>query len=484
MQKCILLSEAILEQFEASEENFTSLFDELWNTFISIAEDKNAGEIICLLDVIDECKDCGRSQLIKALCNLYGIRRDFNLKFLLTSRPYGDIRRGFQPLEIPELPIIHLNGESEVEMKKISREIDIFIKARVYSISAKLLLRHEEQKLLLQRLMHVPNRTYLWVHLTLDLIESDINIDKTGIVKATSYLPQSVNEAYERILSRSHNFEEAKKLLHIVVAATRPLTLKEMSLALALRENHQSYCDLDFKSEERFRENIRDLCGLFVTVIDSRIYLLHQTAKEFLIQNNSPNPPDNVCRDLRWEYSLYPQESHCILTEICIWHLLFTEFEINPLSENKILSQYVNAHIFLDYSAKNWVTHFHKSHIKDDTVVQLLLRICNASSNCCLTWVRIYWRSTHTEFPKNFTTLMVASYFGLRAVVEILLGMDDISINSKDGTYGRSALSWAAGNGFDTIVKLLIKSTRSRLKSILKLTFKKGAQVESVDRYG
>jgi ankyrin repeat domain-containing protein 50 len=52
-------------------------------------------------------------------------------------------------LEIPELPIIHLSGESEVETKKISQEINIFIKARVYSISAKLLLRDEEQELLL-----------------------------------------------------------------------------------------------------------------------------------------------------------------------------------------------------------------------------------------------------------------------------------------------------------------------------------------------
>jgi ankyrin repeat domain-containing protein 50 len=131
--------------------------------------------------------------------------------------------------------------------------------------------------------MRVPNRTYLWVYFTLNLIESDIDIDKTGIVKAIFHLPKSVDEAYERILSKSRNFEEAKRLLHIIVAAARPLTLKEIRLALAFRGNHQSYGDLDLKSEERFRENIRDLCGLFVTIINLRIYLLYQTAKEFLI---------------------------------------------------------------------------------------------------------------------------------------------------------------------------------------------------------
>ena len=227
----------------------------------------------------------GNSQLTQALCKLYGTRWNSNLKFLLTSRPYDGIRRGFQPLQIPGLPVIHLSGESDIEMKKISREIDVFIGARVQSIGARLKLRHDEQELLLRELMRVPNRTYLWVYLTLNLIESDIDIDKTGIVEATSHLPKSVDEAYERIYPRAAISRKLRDS-HIIVAAARPLTLKEMSLALALRGNHQSYGDLDLKSEERFRENIRDLCGLFVTIIDSRIYLLHQTAKEFLVQNN------------------------------------------------------------------------------------------------------------------------------------------------------------------------------------------------------
>jgi Cdc6-like AAA superfamily ATPase len=138
-QKRILLSEEILEQFEIEEEKLTSSFGELWATLLSAAKDKNAGEIVCVLDAIDECEDYGRSQLVQALCKLYRTESNFNLKFLLTSRPYGGIRRGFQPLELPGLPVIHLSGESDVEMKKISQEIDVFIKARVHDIGARLM---------------------------------------------------------------------------------------------------------------------------------------------------------------------------------------------------------------------------------------------------------------------------------------------------------------------------------------------------------
>src|SRR4029077_20200461 len=119
-----------------------------------------------------------------------------------------------------------------------------------------------------------------------DLIESDIYIDKIGIVNATTRLPRTVDEAYNRILSKSRDSDMAKRILHIVIVAARPLTLGEMALALAIRENHQSYSDLDLKSEALFRESMRDICGLFVTIINSRIYLLHQTVKEFLVQND------------------------------------------------------------------------------------------------------------------------------------------------------------------------------------------------------
>jgi ankyrin repeat domain-containing protein 50 len=486
MQKHILLSEAILKQFEVNGETFTSSFSILWGILLSAAEDKNAGEIVCLLDAIDECEDHG-SLLIQSLCKLYSTERNFNLKFLLTSRPYREIRQGFQPLDTPGLPVIHLSGESDIEMKRISREIDVFIKARVHDIGARLKLSGIEQGHLLQELMRVPNRTYLWVHLTLDLIQKDNDIDKTVIGNATSHLPATVDEAYNRILSKSCDFEKAKRILHIVVAAARPLTLEEMAVALAIRENCQSYCDLNLKPEDRFRESIRHICGLFVTIIDSRIYLLHQTAKEFLVPTVQDIHLKGVHRDPKWKHSLQPQDSHQVLAEICMRHLLFTEFEAYPLDKDAALSQYVGSHVFLDYSAKHWTTHLHKSHIEvDNTVIQDMLKLCDANSKRCRTWLRIYWTGTNTEFPEEFTTLMIVSYFGFTEVLKFLLELDSnrvVDLNSRDGTYGRSALSWAAGNGFNVAVKLLIKGINSRWKG-LKLPFRKGAQVDSMDKYG
>jgi hypothetical protein len=98
-------------------------------------------------------------------------------------------------------------------MRQISREIDLFIRARVRGVAANLRLEKDKQDMLLDGLLGVPHRTYLWVYLTLDLVESDDNINKGEIKQAISQLPKSVDEAYERVLLTSRDAEEARKAL-------------------------------------------------------------------------------------------------------------------------------------------------------------------------------------------------------------------------------------------------------------------------------
>lgn len=480
LKKPLLLSDQVLRQFVTGGKTFVSSFSELWKTLVQVSKDPNAGEVICILDAIDECEDQG-SQLAQELCKLYGAANDFHLKFLLTSRPYGKIHRGFRPLEIPELPVIHLSGESDNEIEKISQEIDIFIHYKVKDIGKRLKLLEEEQSLLLQELMDISNRTYIWVYLTFDVIERDIVVDKT-ISDAASRIPETVDEAYDRILSKSCDFEQAKKILHIVMAATRPLTVEEMNLALALQKSHQSHHDIKLKSEERFRQELRDICGLFITIINSKIYLLHQTAREFLLDNN-PKSPTDVYGDSTWKHSLNMFESHNILFDICISYLCNLGSDANCHDETGALCLCAEDMIFLDYSAKYWVTHFFGLHTKtQNEKTELILKICDVDSRHCQTWFEAYWASTNSKFPKGFTSLMIAAYFGLQTAVQSLIEAD-VDLDLQDDTYQRTALSWAVRNGFKVIAELLVKGVRFK-QGPFKLPWRKKAKVDQVDIYG
>lgn len=73
----------------------------------------------------------------------------------------------------------------------------------------------------------------------------------------------------------------ATTILHIVVGARRPLTTSEMALALglALNPDAKTYAEAATITSTRLEELLPHLCGLFVFINHSRIYLIHQTAK-------------------------------------------------------------------------------------------------------------------------------------------------------------------------------------------------------------
>jgi hypothetical protein len=213
-QKPALFSEAIHARLEAEGPNLSLSFRDLWDMLVEAADHEEAGEILCILDALDECKSEDCSRLITALLDLQHTKKAPNLKFLLTSRPYGTIRRSFQLPGAADLAVVHLSGENEAEIEQISKEIDIFIKARVQGIGARLMLDEQQKDLLLQGLLGVPHRTYLWVYLTLNLIDSDENINKGKIRQALSQLPMSVDGAYEKVLCKPRSGRGSESPAH------------------------------------------------------------------------------------------------------------------------------------------------------------------------------------------------------------------------------------------------------------------------------
>ena len=133
-------------------------------------------------------------------------------------------------------------------------------------------------------------RTYLWLYLILNIIEESPEEfgRRCDIEKFLSRLPSQVADAYERILSRSKTPSWTKILLRIMLAAARPLTLDEANFALTLaiqEEEPESYAVVkaNIWPRDKFRSIVTNLCGLFISVYDSKLSFIHQTAREFLL---------------------------------------------------------------------------------------------------------------------------------------------------------------------------------------------------------
>ena len=478
-----------MSDFRSNGMYLSGLFDRLWNILKEAAADPEAGKITCIIDALDECEELGRNKLLSVLDRFYNSstgtnRRNMALKFLITSRPYFHIERHLENL-ISKYPVIRLAGEEETHV--ISREINLVIKVEVQNLGRMLKLDESVQMILENGLVQFTNRTYLWLHLVIEEVRSRLEVtSQKQIREILTTIPGTVDKAYSAILERSENKQSAKKLLHIIVCAIRPLTLQEMNVAMTMKQSCTSYDDLDLMPEDQWKSLIRNLCGLFVNVIDSRIYLIHQTAREFLLFSyNSIESIHDESYAGSWKHSLKLEESNLILAQACIWYLLFSIFEAEPLAftqktknpapiKDDVLN-YTMRHIFLEYAAEYWSVHLRES--KDAVDIGLLqsvcFNLCNTQSLRFSTWFQVYWTMSnpYETFPHGLDNLMIGSHLGLTAIVQLLL-QQGFNISNQDHL-NRMALSWAANSGHAAVVKLLLDhygdlNSRSRDHFLLK----------------
>lgn len=132
----------------------------------------------------------------------------------------------------------------------------------------------------------------MWVKLIFDIIEE--LVDERGFIadqdedlkESFDLLPSTVDQAYAKILEKARKNVLAMKLLQIVVSTTRPLTLTETNVALAIKPGFTDLKCLHLVPEKEFH-TWSGIAVVFLTILGSKIYLIYQTAKAFLVSNGA-----------------------------------------------------------------------------------------------------------------------------------------------------------------------------------------------------
>lgn len=176
------------------------------------------------------------------------------------------------------------------------------------------------KSVLQEELLKIPHRTYLWVYLVFEHLRNEsFKKTRVGAQEAVMKTPKSVYEAYEKILSRSKRDSSlVRKMLSIILAAARPLTLSEMNIAVNA-DSAASITEMDLEEDSDFQSTLRSWCGLFVSVHHRRIYLLHQTAREFLLAHSSQ--PVAPLSELSWQHTFSLKDAHGLLANVCVHYL-------------------------------------------------------------------------------------------------------------------------------------------------------------------
>ncbi|KAH8654691.1 ankyrin repeat-containing domain protein [Ilyonectria robusta] len=422
-------------------------FSGLWRILLECAGSSDVGEIVCILDALDECEWRSREELIKQLKDFYcpseGLSSPSSkLKFLVTSRPYDHLEALFRAFSTTE----YLRLDGDEKSADIGREINLVIDARVNEITGN--LDPDDRRKISECLKSKNSRTYLWLYLVFDTVKEKLSrySKLSSIETLLSDIPSKLHDAYEKILSRNQDEAETEILLQLILAAARPLTLDEanVALTLALQARFASHAELEsgLWTRDNFRSVVTNLCGLFISVYDSKLSFIHQTAREFLIHKK---------RQGTWQGRLNMSESHTAISRSCLDYLMLPDIDIpagDDCPEDKQPP-------FLSYAATHWPLHYiSQEAAAADRSRKDARMLCNTAGHQASIWAPTYLSQRYLRWG-DWTDLTLASFLSLKLVVEDILLKEKTDVNTKGGRYG-TALQAASERGHKEVVEMLL----------------------------
>jgi ankyrin repeat protein len=217
-----------------------------------------------------------------------------------------------------------------------------------------------------------------------------------------------------------------------------------MALGIATSPQAQTAAKAGLESSQ-IDKKLRRLCGLFVFVNNSKIYLIHQTAREFLIMKSC-----SISANSLYSWTLTGTEDQ--MAVICLRYLLM------EVLEHDDDDQYSKIRDFLDYSALYWPDHKRKmNRTQDQEATGQVRQMYDMSRKRFSLWFPIFWKAIETYgAPPSMTALHLASLNGHEREVEFLLSFGGNGINSAGGTGTYPVIS-ASLNGYEKVVQLLLE---------------------------
>ena len=308
----------------------------LWDILLLLL--KEIDNVIILFDALDEMdsKDFkGLITKLKADGDL-GLAMGSNTKLLVTTRPLASITDELSSIQSNS---VSLHGENSEEISEIQKEIELVVQHRLQALKKDKRLQEEVMKDLEVSFQKKGEnqKTYLWVKLAFELLEADtseLNQNSSSHwTKLIETLSKSHFELYEQFLDRipAEEKENVRIALSLVIAAVSPLTTEQLDIALAVRKEFLVNPEANGHSEvslprrgERMAAWVRNICRCFLTVYDSEVSFMHQTAKEFLLQSE-PTMGTSSSNQF-WEKSITLKSAYATYSECWIAYISICQY--------------------------------------------------------------------------------------------------------------------------------------------------------------
>ncbi|KAJ5449860.1 uncharacterized protein N7458_006309 [Penicillium daleae] len=221
-----------------------------------------------IIDALDEC-----TTDLTPLLDLIAQRSSkyAHVKWLVSSRNWRKIE------ERLNTATGKVNLDLELNEDSISAAVEYFIHHRVKELSSHKKYSDQLRDTVIQYLLNNAQSTFLWVALVCQQL-ADFHGRLWHTEDLLKRFPRELKPLYRRMFERildSEDSELCKQVLSLILSVYRPICLSELRTLANLTDKG---CD----DHESLREIVHE-CGSFLKVQENSIFLVHQSAKDFLL---------------------------------------------------------------------------------------------------------------------------------------------------------------------------------------------------------
>lgn len=240
--------------------------DFLLKLLSNILNDQRLGVVYIMVDALDEC-DADIHELLQRIIN-ESFKLLSKVKWLATSRN--------------ELAFIEQLGHQrhtslELNSSQVTRSVGTFIDHKIKELTRVKSYASELQESVRTALLEKSEGTFLWVALVCKELRK---VRKQHVKFLLEEMPAGLKPLYARMMNkvlsqdRRIDIELCRQILCSVTLALLPLRLEEIVVFAKIPK--------EFYEEPSDLEDLISLCGSFITIREETVYLIHQSARDFL----------------------------------------------------------------------------------------------------------------------------------------------------------------------------------------------------------
>ena len=309
-----------------------------------------------IIDGLDECRN--DSELVSLLIKAAEIR---------ALRIFTTCRRPFETYGLATLRGLRIISKT-VPSDGTTADIRLYLEENFNSLPALGPDRNEARESTMAIILEKSTGCFLWVRIVLQELKRVHTAAEVSEVLES--VPSDMDELYMRILDSMARMPYGKRLAKAIltwtVCAARPLTTDELYHAL----------QLDIKdSIDSVQRSIASTCGQLVYIdASSRVQMVHQTARDFLLR------PSN-----RSEFAVDKRTGHTALALVCLEYLSGREMVGQTHRKLSVSLLARERSPFVSYACHMLAAHIAFVSSEDDTFILALSRFLMSAN--VLSWI-------------------------------------------------------------------------------------------------